>query len=200
MSEQSDYDRLRADVLAFRYALVSQHGYSVSDVRRLLDSLMEKHPARDEVETVLNMTDTELAEHYRQNGEDIHEVAQKTRKLILDAVERHESEEPPPPTPARATAISELVTALTLSNAPLGTRAPAIGGGHWERVKHGWKWCTGDTFPRPGGDWNGKLMPPPQAKAPQLSREEVEIAIRETGTRGQLITRLRAESSPKDSQ
>jgi hypothetical protein len=50
---------------------------------------------------------------------------------------------------------------LTLENAPLGTRAPAIGGGYWERVEQGWKWCTGATFPRPGGDWNGMLFPPP---------------------------------------
>lgn len=22
----------------------------------------------------------------------------------------------------------------------------------------GWKWCTGATFPRPGGDWTGELI------------------------------------------
>lgn len=53
---------------------------------------------------------------------------------------------------------------LTLSNAPVGTLAPAIMGGHWCKMEHGWKWNgpdgSGSTFPRPGGDWNGKLVPP----------------------------------------
>ena len=49
---------------------------------------------------------------------------------------------------------------LTLDNAPNGTKAPAIGGGHWERVDRGWRWIRGSTFPRPGGDWDGRLIPP----------------------------------------
>lgn len=56
---------------------------------------------------------------------------------------------------------------LTLDNAPLGTKAPAFNGGHWVRVEHGWKWCTGSTFPRPGGDWTGELVPPEAAPAAQ---------------------------------
>jgi hypothetical protein len=62
---------------------------------------------------------------------------------------------------------------LTLGNAPLGTRAPAIGGGYWERVRNGWKWCTGSTFPRPGGDWDGRLIPPAAEldTAPRASEE-----------------------------
>ena len=36
---------------------------------------------------------------------------------------------------------------------PLGTKVHAVMGGYWERVKLGWKWCTGATFPTPGGDW-----------------------------------------------
>lgn len=51
---------------------------------------------------------------------------------------------------------------LTLESAPLGTKAPAIGGGHWVKVERGWKWATGATFPRPGGDWTGVLVPPGQ--------------------------------------
>lgn len=47
-----------------------------------------------------------------------------------------------------------------LRGAPLGTRAPAVGGGHWVRVAAGWQWTTGDTFPLPGGDWDGTLLPP----------------------------------------
>jgi len=33
---------------------------------------------------------------------------------------------------------------------PLGTKAYHYGGGHWVRVEHGWKWCSGSTFPTPG--------------------------------------------------
>ena len=50
---------------------------------------------------------------------------------------------------------------LTLDNAPIGTRAPATTGGHWHRVKHGWRWGKrGGVFPRPGGDWTGELLAP----------------------------------------
>ena len=35
---------------------------------------------------------------------------------------------------------------------PIGTRAHAVSGGHWERVADGWKWFCGSTFPTPGGD------------------------------------------------
>jgi hypothetical protein len=42
-----------------------------------------------------------------------------------------------------------------LSEYPLGTKARAIGGGHWVKVERGWKWFNGSTFPRPGGDWDG---------------------------------------------
>lgn len=51
--------------------------------------------------------------------------------------------------------------ALTLDNAPVGTVAPAVMGGHWYRTEHGWKWNgpdgSGSTFERPGGDWTGRL-------------------------------------------
>lgn len=53
---------------------------------------------------------------------------------------------------------------LTLDNAPIGTRAPAVMGGHWTKTARGWKWCTGATFPSPGGDWNGKLILPATSK------------------------------------
>lgn len=51
---------------------------------------------------------------------------------------------------------------LTLENAPVGTKAPAIMGGAWTRTELGWKWNGGSTFHRPGGDWNGKLIAPAQ--------------------------------------
>lgn len=48
-----------------------------------------------------------------------------------------------------------------LRAAEIGTRAPAIMGGHWTKTATGWKWGrNGGTFPSPGGDWNGKLIPP----------------------------------------
>lgn len=55
---------------------------------------------------------------------------------------------------------------LTLDNAPLGTKAPAFNGGHWERVESGWKWSTGATFPRPGDDWTGEFVLPKSTPAP----------------------------------
>lgn len=50
-----------------------------------------------------------------------------------------------------------------LANAPIGTMAPACTGGYWVRVERGWQWCTGSTFPRPGGDWTGELIAPSSA-------------------------------------
>lgn len=65
---------------------------------------------------------------------------------------------------ALAWGIEKYDSRLTLKNAPIGTRAPADGGGAWCRVERGWKWNgpngSGGTFPNPGGDWNGKLIAP----------------------------------------
>lgn len=48
------------------------------------------------------------------------------------------------------------------SEYPVGTRAPAIGGGHWHKTLNGWKWNgpfgSGGTFPTPGGDNNGTVI------------------------------------------
>lgn len=38
------------------------------------------------------------------------------------------------------------------SEYPIGTKAFASSGGHWEKVKCGWKWSSGATFQIPGGD------------------------------------------------
>lgn len=54
---------------------------------------------------------------------------------------------------------------LTVETAPIGTKAPACIGGYWIKTERGWKWCTGSTFPRPGGDWTGELIPPQPAAA-----------------------------------
>jgi hypothetical protein len=48
-----------------------------------------------------------------------------------------------------------------VSDYPMGTKFKALMGGHWIKVKHGFKWCTGATFPRPGGDWTGEVGLPP---------------------------------------
>lgn len=54
--------------------------------------------------------------------------------------------------------------AITLENAPLGTKAPSIGGGAWCKTARGWKWNGpggyGSTFPRPGSEWDGRLLVP----------------------------------------
>jgi len=42
---------------------------------------------------------------------------------------------------------------------PLGTKAYSFSGGYWEKVKSGWKWCTGSTFPTPGADWREIELP-----------------------------------------
>ena len=39
-----------------------------------------------------------------------------------------------------------------LEDYPIGTKAMAINGGYWVKVKRGWKWFNGSTFPRPGAD------------------------------------------------
>ncbi len=55
----------------------------------------------------------------------------------------------------------ETVQTLTLDNAPIGTRAPSCHGGGWWKVEDGWKAGRhGSVFPRPGGDWDGRLIPP----------------------------------------
>ena len=45
---------------------------------------------------------------------------------------------------------------------PIGTKAHAFTGGYWERVDLGWKWCTGATFPTPGGDAMSVTLPSQQ--------------------------------------
>jgi len=42
---------------------------------------------------------------------------------------------------------------------PIGTKANAVNGGYWIKIKHGWKWCTGDMFPHPGGDAISVTLP-----------------------------------------
>lgn len=48
-------------------------------------------------------------------------------------------------------------TTRSLKDYPLGSKFRAINGGYWERVENGFKWCTGNTFPNLGGDWDGTV-------------------------------------------
>ena len=48
-------------------------------------------------------------------------------------------------------------TTRSLKEYPLGSKFRAISGGYWEKVENGFKWCTGDTFPNLGGDWDGTV-------------------------------------------
>lgn len=39
------------------------------------------------------------------------------------------------------------------SEYPVGTKAWAASGGYWIKTgENSWKWCTGSSFPTPGGD------------------------------------------------
>lgn len=46
------------------------------------------------------------------------------------------------------------------SEYPIRTKFPAVMGGHWIKVKNGFKWCTGSTFPSVGGDWDRTVILP----------------------------------------
>lgn len=64
---------------------------------------------------------------------------------------------------------------LRLENAPIGTRAPASGGGAWIKTEQGWQWGTnGSTFARPGGDWTGELIAPALSTAVDKLTEDLE--------------------------
>lgn len=46
------------------------------------------------------------------------------------------------------------------SEYPAGTIAESIIGGYWTKTEPGgWKWCVGDTFPRPGADAYAVRLP-----------------------------------------
>lgn len=61
-----------------------------------------------------------------------------------------------------------------LATVPFGTLAPAIMGGAWCRVEDGWQWNghlpsgAGGVYPRPGGDWDGRLI------YPRVTEAEIE--------------------------
>lgn len=54
----------------------------------------------------------------------------------------------------------KIKTDKPLDEYPIGTKAYSITGGYWIKTNLGWKWCTGSTFPRPGGDWSGYISLP----------------------------------------
>lgn len=70
---------------------------------------------------------------------------------------------------------------ITIENAPVGTKAPAFGGGAWCKMKSGgWKWNGpsgfGGTFPSPGGDWDGRLHVPAQTAEDQNLQDSTHTA------------------------
>lgn len=65
------------------------------------------------------------------------------------------------------------------SDYPIGTKAHSCGGGWWIRVRGGWKWCTGDTFPGPGGDACGNCVELPEPPALQYDDASSEAAHEE---------------------
>lgn len=66
--------------------------------------------------------------------------------------------------------------AVTLDNAPIGTKAPSHTGGYWIRVERGWKWNTGATFGRPGGDWTGELIPPANPQPQKVESNGIDTS------------------------
>jgi hypothetical protein len=126
-----------------------QRSTTDSDVRDAVNAALEQAAKITEAITI-----DESIRFYAPNGgfDDVKAAASSIRALKLA----------PPATEALQSSPStgQAATVLTLANAPIGTIAPSISGGHWTRVDRGWKWCTGATFPRPGGDWNGELIAP----------------------------------------
>lgn len=43
---------------------------------------------------------------------------------------------------------------------PIGTKFRCLHGGYWIKVNRGFRWFCGDTFPRPGADWDGYVSVP----------------------------------------
>ena len=56
------------------------------------------------------------------------------------------------------------------SDYKLGTKAFSSGGGYWVKNRAGWKWCTGSTFPTPGGDVC-------RVKEPELCKECAHLDV-----------------------
>ena len=51
---------------------------------------------------------------------------------------------------------------MNWDDCPVGTKAYSVNGGYWTKIRRrGWKWCTGDTFPTPGGDAVSVSFPSP---------------------------------------
>ena len=61
-------------------------------------------------------------------------------------------------TPDAAAVVERKTRDRPWSDYPIGTKAHSVDGGYWIRVVHGWKWCTGDTFPTPGGSVYGRCI------------------------------------------
>lgn len=60
---------------------------------------------------------------------------------------------------------------------PDGTKYLSIGGGYWIKLGIGrYKWVTGSTFPRVGGDWSGKIaLPQDEEKKCNFNKGDVIV-------------------------
>lgn len=99
-------------------------------------------------------------------GNDDKTYVSTTKKHPSGDIEVTTSEASQPPQPA-----------ISLDTAPIGTKAPAVGGGNWHKTERGWQWgVNGSTFPRPGGDWTGELIEPPQPASEPVSEDRIADA------------------------
>lgn len=89
-----------------------------------------------------------------------HKLADVTRHGLKEAAERWHAKNRPEAHSGSPSG-ERLPIDKPWSEYPLGTKAHAFMGGHWERVANGWKWCTGSTFPTPGGDVTSVELPSP---------------------------------------
>jgi hypothetical protein len=58
---------------------------------------------------------------------------------------------------------------------PLGTKYRCLSGGYWVRVENGYKWCTGSTFSRIGGDWTGEICLPKNKGLMEENTKKVRV-------------------------
>lgn len=97
MSKQSDYDRLRADVLALRDELLRDHEYLWATVK--LSRLLETHPATVEAPAPCHKKRPTIAELEAILSEDV----ETSIEVLPNGEVRAKVSEPSLPTPARAT-------------------------------------------------------------------------------------------------
>jgi hypothetical protein len=106
-----------------------------------------------------------IAIFFSQWGSDqeLRACVEKVRLMEGDSIaeELFEARRPgqaPPPDTFTTRIMNRLPVDRPWRDYPIGTKAHSCTGGSWTRVEHGWKWCSGDTFPTPGGDACGNCI------------------------------------------